>query len=67
MANLVKHQPPAARARPAKAGAAARSRPAEPPAPEEIAARAYALWQESGCPAGRDLDHWLQAERELRG
>ncbi len=33
---------------------------------EKIAERAYQIWQESGCPAGRDQDHWLQAERELQ-
>ncbi len=33
---------------------------------EKIAARAYQIWQESGRPNGRDQDHWLQAERELR-
>jgi hypothetical protein len=33
---------------------------------EKIAARAYQIWQESGCPDGHDQDHWLQAERELR-
>jgi hypothetical protein len=32
---------------------------------DEIRARARQLWQEAGRPAGRDLDFWLQAEREL--
>lgn len=32
---------------------------------EEIALRAYALWQEAGCPDGQDVQHWLQAESEL--
>ena len=32
-----------------------------------IAARAYAIWEEKGRPDGHDLDHWLQAERELPG
>jgi hypothetical protein len=42
--------------------------PAHPrPAPtrEEIARRAYELWQRNGCPQGRDVEHWCQAEREL--
>lgn len=30
-----------------------------------IAERAYHIWQEQGRPHGRDLDHWLQAEREI--
>ena len=33
---------------------------------EEIRARARELWEQHGCPAGRDLEFWLQAERELR-
>lgn len=30
-----------------------------------IAERAWLIWQEEGCPEGRDLQHWLRAEREL--
>jgi hypothetical protein len=33
---------------------------------EEIRARARELWEQHGRPAGRDLDFWLQAEREPR-
>ncbi len=32
-----------------------------------VAERAESLWREEGCPHGRDLDHWLEAERQLRG
>lgn len=32
---------------------------------QEIRARAHELWEQHGRPAGRDLDFWLQAEREL--
>ena len=32
---------------------------------EEIRLRAYKLHLEKGCAHGRDLDDWLQAEREL--
>jgi hypothetical protein len=34
---------------------------------EEIARRAYAIFQERGGFPGSELDDWLQAERELRG
>jgi len=34
---------------------------------EQIALRAYEIWQEQGCPAGRDEENWYQAERELKG
>lgn len=32
---------------------------------QQIAERAYAFWEQEGCPHGRDLDHWLQAEAEI--
>lgn len=31
---------------------------------ETTAARAYQLWEQEGCPHGRDLEHWLRAEAE---
>lgn len=34
--------------------------------PEEIAERAYQIYERDGRSDGRDMDHWLQAERELR-
>ena len=34
---------------------------------EEIANRAYELFEQRGHADGRDLDDWLQAERDLRG
>ena len=33
----------------------------------EIATCAYFLYVNEGCPAGRELDHWLEAEARLRG
>lgn len=35
------------------------------PTQQEIALRAYAMWEREGRPYGRNLDHWLAAEREL--
>jgi len=32
---------------------------------KEIEKRAYELWLKDGCCDGRDLDNWLQAEREF--
>jgi len=32
---------------------------------QEIEARARELWEQNGCPAGRDLEFWLQAEAEI--
>ncbi len=33
----------------------------------QIAIRAYEIWQKNGCRHGEDRQHWLQAERELLG
>jgi hypothetical protein len=40
---------------------------APPPTPEQIAALAHAIWIDRGRPEGRDMEHWLEAERQLRG
>ena len=32
-----------------------------------IRSRAYEFWQAEGQQPGRDLDHWLRAEAEIRG
>jgi len=32
---------------------------------KEIEKRAYEIWEQTGRPQGRDLDHWLRAEAEL--
>lgn len=34
---------------------------------EAIRQRAYELYVEGGCVHGRDVEDWLQAERELNG
>lgn len=33
---------------------------------EECSQRAYAIWQERGCPAGTAEADWLEAEEQLR-
>lgn len=41
--------------------------PSEAPAShDEIARRAYALWEEQGRPEGEHERHWQQAEQQLR-
>ena len=30
-----------------------------------ILERAYAIWEEEGCPEGKDREHWLRAEAEI--
>jgi hypothetical protein len=32
---------------------------------EKIKARAYELFMAGGCNPGNDLEHWLQAEKEI--
>jgi hypothetical protein len=35
------------------------------PQADEIAARAYKIWQQQGCPEGHEEQHWCQAEQEV--
>jgi len=44
------------------------TKPAPPPGDVHrwIAKRAYELFEEGGCVNGNDMDHWLEAEREVR-
>lgn len=37
------------------------------PTHEEIAVRAYEIFEERGAIAGDDVSHWLEAEQELSG
>ena len=32
---------------------------------QRITERARQLWEEDGCPEGRDIEYWLKAEEEL--
>ena len=32
---------------------------------EQIAQRAYEIWESRGCPTGDGTDEWMAAEREL--
>lgn len=34
---------------------------------QKIAAEAYRLWEQEGCPGDRSLEHWLAAERRIAG
>jgi hypothetical protein len=43
-----------------------RARALARPDENEIRHRAREIWEENGRPAGRDLEFWLQAEREFR-
>ena len=31
-----------------------------------VASRAYILWEQAGRPQGRDVEHWLQAESQIK-
>lgn len=35
------------------------------PNEQDIAKRAYAIWEREGRPDGRSTEHWLTAERDL--
>ena len=32
----------------------------------KIAKRAYCIWEGEGRPSGKELDHWLRAEAEVK-
>jgi len=32
---------------------------------QAIRERAYAIWEQQGCPEGLSIDHWLRAEEEI--
>ena len=49
----------------ARKAATKRKEPAGP-AHDEIALRAHGLYESAGCQAGRDVEFWLEAERQLR-
>ena len=34
-------------------------------AKQAISTRAREIWEQNGCPSGRDLEFWLQAESEI--
>jgi hypothetical protein len=36
------------------------------PTHEQIAKKAYRLWQQKGCPLDKEEECWLQAEAELK-
>ncbi len=37
------------------------------PSKDEIARKAYSIYQARGCPQGQDLQHWLEAETHVIG
>jgi hypothetical protein len=37
----------------------------KPVTQQQIAALAHELWLAQGCPSGRDMEIWLEAERQL--
>ncbi|MEO5957675.1 MAG: DUF2934 domain-containing protein [Opitutaceae bacterium] len=43
------------------------ARDLKPVTAAQIAALAHELWLGRGCPAGQDIDIWLEAERLLQG
>jgi hypothetical protein len=48
-------------------GHATRPADAATPTHDDIALRAYVLFEQAGSPAGRDVEFWLEAERQLTG
>jgi hypothetical protein len=46
-------------------GAINETPPTEVPTHDQITERARKLWEDYGCPEGRDEEIWLEAERQL--
>jgi hypothetical protein len=67
MANVQRTQSSAQQAKRKAAPAAAKqaTEAKRTPTSDEVAARAYAIWEENGCPEGTEQEDWYQAEREL--
>jgi hypothetical protein len=65
MATLQKTQDSTSRTKTGKAPGPKPVAAEKAPTSEMIAARAYEIWQESGCPEGCEQEHWHQAEAEL--
>ena len=67
MANRIKTKPFSS-ATPAEGPRTRRKRMpavAQPASHDRIAMEAYTIWETSGRPAGRELEHWLEAEQRL--
>jgi len=61
----------ATKAKAVKPAAAKSKRASQPlPAPEitseQIARRAYFIWEQQGKPAGKEAEHWLLAEQQIK-
>lgn len=35
------------------------------PSRDEVAGKAYEIYRKEGCPQGRDVEHWLDAENQI--
>jgi len=57
---------PSAPPSPIKSPAIAKSPPTSEPDPDQIALRAFQIWEQTGRQPGRELENWLRAEAELR-
>jgi Protein of unknown function (DUF2934) len=43
------------------------SKSAAAPSPDEVARRAYSIYENQGSQPGREVKHWLEAEAQLFG
>ncbi len=62
----VQTRKPRQRAASSLASASAPSKLQAIPTKEAIAKRAYEIWLSHGCESGHDVEHWLEAERQLK-
>ena len=41
--------------------------PKAAPAHDDIAKKAYEIYEQKGRPEGKDIEHWIEAEKMLKG
>jgi hypothetical protein len=66
MAKSARKKPTNVLSMPKPASTSPEQKPSANPTDAAIATRAFELYCERGCQNGRDVEDWLQAERELR-
>ena len=57
---------PSVKAAASKAKSTGKPLPTQEITSEQIARRAYSIWEQQGRPAGKEAEHWLLAEQQIK-
>ena len=63
---VTKAAPKAAKTATIKTKRASKPRPTQEITSEQIARRAYFIWEQQGKPAGKEAEHWMLAEKQIK-